>query len=223
MFWRFLKTSIAVTLSVVPLAIAEIENQNQRVVWITILGVVVFAINFFGFFKPDKRFESVRDPTLKRIFDEKFSTVRRALNKTQRLPFRVSVMVPIGCWPFRKLKMIYTYEIKPDDPDYHMQLQQGHGLAWLVMENGKTGWFHREKHSSSELGLTDLEIEKTEHIIAIISLPLRRKKKQKPFAVLNIDALQTEAADFLEREFEELKNHNNLELQLLAEQVRDFV
>lgn len=76
MFWRLLKTIFAVGMAIIPLSIAEIQDVQWRWISIILLTVVVASTNFFGFFRPDKRFEEVRDPTLKRFFDEKFSTVR---------------------------------------------------------------------------------------------------------------------------------------------------
>jgi hypothetical protein len=98
------------------------------------------------------------------------------------------------------------------DSDYGLPWTKGRGLCWKVYQTGKVGWFDRDLDDPAQFGLRDRERQATQHVLAVLSLPIRsahRPLHPKPTAVLNIDALSAEAVQALREGKEALEAHNN--------------
>jgi hypothetical protein len=209
---RILKTVISTLLILLPLLIREMVDPLWR--WPAIGGfaLFVFVYNLWQF-GPDRRFEKIREPTLNAQLNTKFREAREKLRPGQRLPFRVNVMQPGWTWYiWPRLKIVYAYGMERADPDYGLPWTKGRGLCWKVYQTGKVGWFDRGVDDPAQFGLKDRERQATQHVLAILSLPIRsahRPLHPKPTAVLNIDALSAEAAQALREEKEALEAHNN--------------
>ena len=193
---RVLKAVVSTLLILLPLLIREMLDPLWR--WQAIGGfvLVVFIYNLWQF-GPDRRFERIREPTLKAQFNTKFKGAREKHRPGQRLPFRVNVMQRGWTWyAWPRLKIVYAYGMERTDPDYGLLWTKARGLCWQVYQTGKVEWFDQDIHDPTQFGLKDHEMQATQHVLAVLSLPIRsahRPMPYRPTAVLNVDALSSEA------------------------------
>lgn len=225
--WRFLKSSVAVALAIVPMYLTELPRFADRVHLIAGTGVVVFGVNFWGFFRPDRRFEKVREYALTLFFNQKFSNLSAAkpsnLGKKDRHPFRVTIMQPCGWFQWRRMKIVYTYGMEPTDSDYHLEFPHGTGLCWDVYRKNCVGWFDPDEHNVDDFQLNSDMKSATEHLKGILSIPIRRGQSRRPVAVLNFDGLTEAAREDLKVAAAELHDHNASEWSDLALSVSFFI
>jgi hypothetical protein len=206
---RFVKALASTSLVVVPMLIGEMTSSSWK--WHALAGfaLVVLLISWWFVFAPDVRFERVRKPTLDAALDQFFRTLKNKLNVHDRFQIRVNVMQPGGLVFRKELRIVYSYNMERSDADYGIAWPKGKGLCWRVFQTGCFGWLDKRMLDPTEFGLEDPEVEKTRHLWAILSLPIRRANRGKPVAVLNIDAISEEAADVLLKHQQSLLEHHN--------------
>lgn len=214
--FRVLQAALLGAMVIPPVWIESLTGKSWK--WWIVGGyaVVVAGVHLWRL-KPDRRFHRVRNPTLDNIFDAQFAKARKRVPPGKRLPFRATVMQSRGFPCFKKLKIIYSYEMKTADHDFAMSWPRGHGQAWEVFENGKFGWFdYNDK--PNQFMLTPEEKEKTSHLFGVLSLPMKTQGPN-PIGVLNLDALSRPAADGLRRMKEALQNSSDKAMVDLADAV----
>ena len=198
------KSALAAFVVLVSFAAKEFFGLPEQGFWRWLLyifvAIVVFSYNAYEL-KPDLRFLKVREPVLKESFDAFFKEASDKLKEGQRLPFRANIMVKKGWWFWQKLEIAHAYEMKSTDADYGICWPRQHGLCWQVFDKGQGQWFSKEEEESSKYGMTLQEQAKTDHVFAVLSLPVRsshRNMHNRVDAVLNIDAITPEAAKDLQ-------------------------
>jgi hypothetical protein len=212
-------------LVIVPFAVREVSWIPPWGKWTLTLAAaaLTFVLNAWEF-KPDKRIDKIRKANLDEKLDGIFADAIARVAEKQRLPFRVNIMVfrvRFGCWPV--LAMVYNYGMKPSDADYGLSWRYGTGLCWHVRRTGRAAYWDRNVTTDGSVRTTKSQLEKTSHVQAVISLPVRSAhgKDGEPLAkvraVLNVDALSAEAARQLQDYWQEIAAGNNHPLLDLAD------
>jgi len=217
----FTKACSTTFLMAVPLLL-EIYEFRYRVATITCFFLAAFFFYWLVEFKPDVRFSTVRAPTLDAWFRHGFDSLKSNF-QDKRFPIRVHIFKERGILPrphifnrwedgwwnrlpvWHRLQEVYRYNVEKTDPDCGMVWFPKTGSCWKCLQNGKIDFFDTRSQDVSSYGLTDRERQATAEVKAILCLPIRTVRsnigvityRNRPDAVLSIDAMNDQAADFL--------------------------
>jgi hypothetical protein len=209
------KATGATALTVVPVLIKQYSPPDASNIFLILYVVAVF-LGSLKLFQPDRRFLLVRNPTLDAAFEKIFQQARNQLTNGERLPFRVHVMQPRGFGRWKKLVVVYSFGSAPTDPDHGKTWSSGCGLCWRVYSTGKLAWYRKGEHSIAEYGIKNADAEATDHVKAVLCLPIRKparvypeKVSAKVVGVLAFDALTDDGANGLAEFLKGFTTNNN--------------
>lgn len=214
---NFFKALGATSLTVAPVLLKEILAPQLHNGWIAFYAIAVFGGSWKFVFKPDNRFEAIRNPSLDSFFDNIFSNVTCV--DGARFPLRVNLYEPRGASIFTKLRVTYGFNQYSTDPDFGKSWKPGRGLTGKVYETGKAGFFRKGEDVGVEYVLSRKDAEDTSRVEAVFALPIRRAKPKLDspadstvVAVLSIDALTSDGAEVLRGWYNSLEDHANGDL-----------
>ena len=145
-----------------------------------------------------------------------------ALGPLSRLCYKLHFLPPIAC-----LRQVLVFNLEKDDPDYGLRLwrrlKTGQGVSWLTFTSGQMKiWRRPNRGRAVDLGLTKSQQEKTNHIVSVMSFPLRRDHDPRVIGVLNIAITRRDEIENFEAIIESLK-HTDSDLRAFANRLSRFL
>jgi len=217
----FLKAVGSTALTFVPILIKQYAGDHWAPWAFLFFGSAVF-LSSLKLFKPDERFLTLRPVAVELAVKEALKDIEK---KGHRL--RANVYERRGIWPFTELVPLVSCNTHTPDPDHGKRWPRGRGLCWKVYRTGKFGICHKGVDDPKDFGMRDADIQSTEHVEAVLCLPLRRKirhSKDAPVServvgVLAYDALTPQGAKILQAQHDALRGSGNQPLLDLVDRV----